>query len=93
MRDSRHFTLLFVKENLRESYSISIKIVQRRTPPQSVSVSSSIMNFIMSSGVNAAYILDSHGSSGLHLAAEFGHTNIIDRLLRVRSSDNAISAR
>lgn len=51
------------------------------------------MNFIMSSGVNAAYILDSHGSSGLHSAAEFGHTNIIDRLLRVRSSDNAISTR
>ena len=51
------------------------------------------MNFIMSSGVNAVYILDGHGSSGLHLAAEYGHSNIVDRLLRVRSSDNAISTR
>ena len=47
----------------------------------------------MSSGVNAVYILDGHGSSGLHLAAECGHSNIVDRLLRVRSSDNAISTR
>jgi ankyrin repeat protein len=52
-----------------------------------------IMNFIMSSGVNAVYILDGHGSSGLHLAAEYGHSNIVDRLLRVRSSDNAINTR
>ena len=52
-----------------------------------------IMNYIMSSGANAAYIPDSRGSSGLHLAAEYGHTNVLDRLLRVRSSDNAISTR
>ena len=51
------------------------------------------MNFIISKGANAAYTLDGHGSSGLHLAAEFGHSTIVDRLLRVRSSDVSISTR
>ena len=51
------------------------------------------MNYIMSNGASATYILDGHGSSGLHLAAEFGHANIVDRLLRVRSSDISISTR
>ena len=46
------------------------------------------MNYIMSNDPNAAYVPDGHGSSGLHLAAEYGHANIVDRLLRVRSSNS-----
>ena len=50
----------------------------------------SILNYIMSDYVNATYILDHNGSSGLHIAAEAGHADIVDRLLRVGSSDNTV---
>ena len=56
-----------------------------------VKFSNSILNFIMSNYVNATYIRDHNGSTGLHIAAAAGHTDIVDRLLRVRSSDNSIS--
>ena len=51
------------------------------------------MNHIMNKNASAAYIMDVHGSSALHLAAEFGHTSIVDRLLTFRSLDNSISYR
>ena len=44
----------------------------------------------MSNYVNATYVLDANGSSGLHIAADAGHADVVDRLLRVRSSDNTI---
>lgn len=53
----------------------------------------SVMNYIMSNHAGATCVPDGHGSSGLHLAAEFGHANIVDRLLRVRSSDIYIGSR
>ena len=50
----------------------------------------SILNYIMSNYVKDTYALDCNGRSGLHIAAEAGHVDIVDRLLRVRSSDNTI---
>ena len=44
----------------------------------------------MSNYVNVTYVPDCNGSSDLHIAAEAGHVDIVDRLLRVRSSDNTI---
>ena len=55
--------------------------------------SCSIMDFIMINDGSATYIPDENGSLGLHLAAEFGHVNILDQLLRVHSSDSYIGLR
>ena len=51
------------------------------------------MDYIISNETAYSHIVDGYGSTGLHLAAEFGHEKIVDLILRVRSSEHAISIR
>lgn len=51
------------------------------------------MKVIIQKAPNSMYENDGHNNSALHLAAQMGHREIAERLLKVQLFDSALSAR
>lgn len=51
------------------------------------------MSYIVSSSANAIHTEDGEGSLGLHLAAEGGHTSIVERLMKVHVAEVTLCTR
>lgn len=51
------------------------------------------MSYIISSSANAVHTEDGQGSLGLHLAAEGGHTSVVERLMKVHVSEVTLCTR
>ena len=59
----------------------------------SSSIQCSIVGYIVSKAASSVHSLDAKGNTGLHLAAECGHRDIVERLVTIHDFGTSVCTR